>query len=49
MVLGVYPAIAFIRGPVRRWRRRKHGLCIHCGYNLTGLTEPRCPECGERI
>ena len=18
-----------------------------CGYNLTGLTEPRCPECGE--
>ncbi len=22
-------------------------VCLHCGYNLTGLTEPRCPECGQ--
>ena len=22
------------------------GHCRRCGYNLTGLTEPRCPECG---
>ena len=21
--------------------------CLECGYNLTGLTENRCPECGE--
>lgn len=20
--------------------------CLRCGYNLTGLTTPRCPECG---
>ncbi len=46
---GIYPAVAFFRGPVRRWRRRKRGLCVHCGYNLTGLTEPRCPECGEKL
>ena len=36
----------------RVWRRRRErrrnelGLCVCCGYNLTGLTEPRCPECG---
>ncbi len=23
------------------------GHCRRCGYNLTGLTEARCPECGE--
>ena len=21
--------------------------CVRCGYNLTGLATPRCPECGE--
>lgn len=21
-------------------------ICRRCGYNLTGLNEPRCPECG---
>ncbi len=23
--------------------------CRACGHLLRGLTEPRCPECGERI
>jgi len=23
--------------------------CPHCGYNLTGLTEDRCPECGNEF
>ncbi|MGD2109393.1 MAG: hypothetical protein PVI86_08365 [Phycisphaerae bacterium] len=23
------------------------GFCANCGYNLRGLPEPRCPECGE--
>ena len=46
---GTYPLIAFIRGPLRRYRRRKHGLCVRCGYNLTGLPEPRCPECGTEV
>ncbi|MBI4719143.1 MAG: hypothetical protein HY763_15185 [Planctomycetes bacterium] len=44
-VLALYPAIAFFRGPWRRAGRRLRGECTRCGYNLTGLTEPRCPEC----
>ena len=28
--------------------RSKYALrCTKCGYSLKGLTEPRCPECGE--
>ena len=27
-------------------RRRGRGRCMECGYLLTGLTVPRCPECG---
>lgn len=23
--------------------------CRKCGYVLRGISEPRCPECGERI
>lgn len=25
----------------------QHLHCPHCGYDLTGLTEYRCPECGR--
>ena len=45
----VYPAIAFIRGPLLRWRRRRKGLCLKCGYNLTGNESGKCPECGSFI
>ena len=34
------------------WLRRKRfrpGHCQQCDYNLTGLTESRCPECGTRF
>ena len=27
----------------------QHIRCLKCNYILKGLTEPRCPECGERI
>ena len=39
--LCVYPRLTR-----RRWRR-KHGLCVSCGYDLTGNVSGRCPECGE--
>ena len=43
--LCVYPRLPFIR---RRWRR-KQGLCLNCGYDLTGNVSGRCPECGEAV
>lgn len=46
MVLAPYPLLAFVRGPLRRVRRRRRGQCIACGYCLTGLPSRRCPECG---
>ena len=45
-LLGVYPAAAFYRGPLRYWRRRRKGLCLGCGYDLTGNESGVCPECG---
>ncbi|MCH8148524.1 MAG: hypothetical protein IH987_11105 [Planctomycetes bacterium] len=49
IAFAVYPTIAFIRGPVRRWRRHRKGLCIRCGYNLEGNVSGVCPECGSGI
>ncbi len=32
-----------------RWRARhlRSGRCPWCRYDICGLPEPRCPECGE--
>ena len=48
-VLAAYPTIAFIRGPLRRWRRHRKGLCLNCGYNLTGNVTGKCSECGTEV
>jgi hypothetical protein len=34
-----------IRVPARRLAR---GKCVWCGYQLEGVRDARCPECGER-
>lgn len=49
VIFGLYPAIAFIRGPLRRYRRRRRGLCIRCGYDLEGNVSGACPECGRTM
>lgn len=50
LAFATYPAFVFLmRSRRRRSYRRRHGLCIECGYNLTGLPEPRCPECGREF
>ncbi len=30
-------------------RRRRRGLCVRCGYDLTGNDSGVCPECGEAV
>jgi hypothetical protein len=50
------PTIAFLILPaiwalvfVRRWWRRRDGVCEKCSYNLTGNTSCVCPECGTAV
>lgn len=51
-ILAAYPTYAIVRDQWHRRRlagRRRRGLCVNCGYDLTGLTKPRCPECGDSV
>ena len=46
LVPAVYPAW-LVRKYLRRRRWKDEGKCPGCGYDLRGLPEPRCPECGR--
>jgi len=47
LTLVVTPAVVGLWRSLRRGARRRSGRCVQCGYLLTGLPEPRCPECGQ--
>lgn len=42
---GVVVSAPLVPWWIRR-RRLRHGWCLHCGYDLTGLSGKPCPECG---
>jgi len=46
-LLLAYPAVTIVRRALQRRHRRRMGYCLRCGYNLTGLIDPLCPECGQ--
>jgi len=54
-IIGVWSALVLIVFVAQRCRirlRSRHGRCIHCGYDFSGLVacENRaCPECGNSI
>ena len=48
LLFAAYPILVLIKTVFRRLRPRP-GFCSKCAYNLTGLSEPRCPECGTEF
>lgn len=44
-----WPFISLTRSLLQRRRRARRGFCLKCGYNLTGNTSGRCPECGSEL
>ncbi len=49
-IFGSYPFYSLVRSPARRRRRRREqGLCLDCGYDLTGNVTGVCSECGVMV
>jgi predicted RNA-binding Zn-ribbon protein involved in translation (DUF1610 family) len=51
-IVAVFPGTClggFVYARSRRYRRRRRGECLDCGYNLTGNVSGVCPECGTAI
>jgi hypothetical protein len=49
VLVGMYPLLFLVYPGIRRWRRKRRGLCATCAYDLTGNTSGVCPECGREI
>lgn len=46
--LGVYATACLTAGKVLREKPVPPGHCRGCGCDMSGIAEPRCPECGWR-
>lgn len=44
-----FPCLIRVTRYVKAKQRKAQGVCINCGYNLTGNVSGICPECGEKI
>jgi len=42
-------ALGWVLVVISAFQRDRACRCRNCGYILRGLSEPRCPECGEAI
>lgn len=49
VVLGSYPLYAWVRHARTRQVRWRTGLCVKCGYDLTGNATGKCSECGATV
>jgi len=49
LLICTVPAVAVTALVALHRRRDDDCRCRKCGYILRGISEPRCPECGERI
>ncbi len=49
LVIPLWIMFATRRAFGQDWCRRECGLCVACGYDLTGNTSGVCPECGTEI
>jgi len=49
VVAGSWVGLRFMSRWRKRRGRRKCGLCVSCGYDLTGNESGVCPECGESV
>ena len=49
LVICTVPGVVVTALIARHRSRDAECRCRKCGYILRGISEPRCPECGERI
>jgi len=49
LVTGMMALLIWRDGFKKGWRssRVSPPMCLQCGYNMSGLTQCRCPECGK--